>query len=65
MPDRPNVVLITTDQQRFDTIHAAGNQHIYTPHLDWLVDQGVQFTRCYTDAPICVAARAKKRCNNP
>lgn len=55
---RPNILLITTDQQRFDTIQALGNRHIYTPHLNWLVDQGITFTRCYSDSPICMAARA-------
>lgn len=37
--EKPNILLITTDQQRFDTIHALGNQHIYTPHLNYLVDK--------------------------
>ena len=55
---KPNILLITTDQQRFDTIHALGNDHIYTPHLNWLSDEGVAFTRCYSDSPICMAARA-------
>ncbi len=55
---RPNILLITTDQQRFDTIHALGNPHIFTPHLNWLVDEGITYTRCYTDSPICMAARA-------
>ncbi len=56
--ERPNILLITTDQQRFDTINAMGNEHIYTPHLNWLMDQGINFRRCYTDSPICMAARA-------
>ena len=55
---KPNFLLITTDQQRFDTIHALGNKHIYTPHLNWLADEGVAFTRCYADSPICMASRA-------
>jgi arylsulfatase A-like enzyme len=55
--ERPNVLLITTDQQRFDTIHAAGNESIYTPHLNWLCDEGVRFDRAYTDCPICIPAR--------
>ena len=55
---KPNILLITTDQQRFDTIHALGNPHIYTPHLNWLVDEGVTFGRCYSDCPICMPARA-------
>ncbi len=58
MADRPNILLITTDQQRFDTISALGNPHIYTPHLDWLVDEGITFTRAYADAPICMPSRA-------
>jgi len=55
---KPNFLLITTDQQRFDTIHALGNKHIYTPHLNWLADEGVAFTRCYADSPICMPSRA-------
>ena len=56
--NKPNIILITTDQQRFDTIHALGNMHIYTPHLNWLADEGIAFTRCYSDCPICMPARA-------
>ena len=56
--NKPNILLITTDQQRFDTINALGNKYIFTPHLNWLVDQGITFTNCYTDCPICMAARA-------
>ena len=58
MTARPNILLITTDQQRWDTIHAMGNQSIYTPHLDWLCDQGITFTNCYSDNPVCMPARA-------
>ncbi|MGQ9662750.1 MAG: sulfatase-like hydrolase/transferase [Kiritimatiellia bacterium] len=57
-PTRPNILLITTDQQRFDTIHAAGNPHIMTPNLNWLVDNGISFDNAYTDCPICMPARA-------
>jgi len=58
MADRPNILLITTDQQRFDTIHAAGNPQIFTPHLNWLLNEGIHFARCYTDCPVCIPARA-------
>ncbi len=53
-----NILLITTDQQRFDTIHAAGNPHILTPHLDWLFDDGIYFSNAYSDCPVCMPARA-------
>jgi len=45
---RPNILLIFTDQQRSDTIHAAGNPAIKTPHLDRLVREDVLFTSAYT-----------------
>lgn len=55
--DLHHLLLITTDQQRFDTIQAGGNRHILTPHLNWLLETGVQFTRCYADSPICGPSR--------
>ena len=54
---RPNILLLMTDQQRFDTIAALGNSIIKTPALDRLVRQGTAFTRCYTPSPVCVSAR--------
>lgn len=52
-----NILLITTDQQRFDTIQALGNSSIYTPHLNYPYTQGTAYTRCYADCPICVPSR--------
>ena len=54
---RPNILLLFTDQQRGDTIHAAGNPVIRTPNLDRLVDEGTTFTSAYTPSPVCVPAR--------
>jgi arylsulfatase len=58
MSERPNILWICTDQQRYDTIHALGNAQIRTPNLDRLVAQGVAFTRAYCQAPICTPSRA-------
>ena len=57
----PNILLITTDQQRADTIAALGNPTIQTPTLDRLVQEGTAFTRCYTPSPVCVPARHAPR----
>ena len=57
MTKKPKVLLITTDQQRFDTISALGNSKIKTPNLDDLVKKGVVFTRAYSSCPECVPAR--------
>lgn len=54
---KPNILFIMTDQQRFDTIAALGNEHIYTPNFDRLVRRGVSFTRAYSSCPVCVPAR--------
>ena len=57
MPDKPNILYVMTDQQRFDTIRALGNEQIYTPNLDRLVRRGVSFANAYSPCPVCVAAR--------
>lgn len=56
--DRPNILLLFTDQQRYDTIAALGNDLIKTPALDRLCREGIAFTRCYTPSPVCAPARA-------
>ena len=56
MSNRPNFLFLFTDQQRFDTIHALGNDQIQTPNLDALAASSVVFDRCYTPAPVCVPA---------
>lgn len=59
---RPNVVFILTDDQRFDTIHALGNNEIGTPNLDRLVNRGAAFTHAYipggTASAVCMPSRA-------
>lgn len=55
--ERPNILFLMTDQQRFDTIAALGNPHIRTPALDRLVRSGVAFTCAYSPSPVCVSAR--------
>ncbi len=57
MPKRPNVVLIYTDQQRFDSIKANGNEYAITPHLDTLIQEGANFTNYYVNNPVCMPSR--------
>ena len=54
----PNIVLILTDDQRFDTIGANGNPHIHTPHLDRLAAQSVRFTNGHVVMSLCSPSRA-------
>lgn len=39
MTETPNILVLFTDMQRADTIHALGNETIRTPYLDWLVEE--------------------------
>ncbi|HEX4653080.1 MAG TPA: sulfatase-like hydrolase/transferase [Candidatus Udaeobacter sp.] len=55
--NRPDILFIMTDQQRFDTIAGLGNSHIYTPNMDRLVRRGISFSNAYATCPVCVAAR--------
>jgi choline-sulfatase len=57
LQEDPNILYIMTDQQRFDTICALGNEDIYTPNFDRLVQRGLAFTNAYSTCPVCVAAR--------
>ncbi len=55
---QPNVLLIMTDQQRWDTLGCCGNRAIETPNLDWLAAMGTRFTVAYTPSPSCIPARS-------
>ncbi|MAS34085.1 MAG: arylsulfatase [Anaerolineaceae bacterium] len=55
---RPNIILIITDQQRYDTINALGFPYMDTPNLDRLVNEGVSFDNCFITAPSCAPSRA-------
>src|SRR5882724_4093721 len=53
-----NVLLVTTDQQRADTIGAYGSRLEATPNLDRLAAAGVRFDACRTQNPYCQPSRA-------
>ncbi|MCD6303521.1 MAG: sulfatase [Planctomycetes bacterium] len=55
---RPNIVLIVTDDQRYDGMSCAGNPIVRTPEMDRLAAEGVWFTRAFVTTPICAASRA-------
>ncbi|MGE4490558.1 MAG: sulfatase [Kiritimatiellales bacterium] len=54
---KPNILMLLTDQQRFDTICAAGFGHVHTPNLDRLVKRGCVYTQAYSSSPACMPAR--------
>ena len=62
MPQKPNILILLTDDQRFDTIHALGNPQIRTPNLDRLCADGMAFTNAHipsgTVPAVCMPSRA-------
>jgi len=54
---KPNVLIIMTDQQRWDAMRCAGNLEISTPNLDRIAREGVMFSNAYSACPVSVPAR--------
>jgi len=56
-PSQPNIILILTDDQRYD---AAGflNPELQTPNLDTLATDGVYFSRAFVTTSLCSPSRA-------
>ena len=55
---RPNILLICTDQQRYDALGCYGNTTISTPQIDALAAEGVLFEQCYVQSTVCAPSRA-------
>ncbi|SOE21272.1 Arylsulfatase A [Spirosomataceae bacterium TFI 002] len=55
---KPNIIFILTDDQRFDAIGYAGNKLVSTPEMDKLASQGTYFRNAMVTTPICAASRA-------
>lgn len=59
---KPHILFIVTDDQRYDTIHALGNDEIITPNLDALVREGTSFLNAYIPCgltgAVCMPSRA-------
>ncbi|MCQ6563316.1 sulfatase family protein [Paenibacillus mendelii] len=54
---KPNILLITSDQQHWNTI-GAFNDEVQTPALDRLVQEGTTYTRAYCPNPTCTPSRS-------
>jgi arylsulfatase A-like enzyme len=56
--NRPNIIFILTDDQRWDTLGCMGNPVIQTPTLDRMAKDGVLFTNAFVTTAICMTSRA-------
>lgn len=52
MSDRPNILWLCTDQQRWDTLGCYGDPFVRTPHLDALAETSLNLTRAVSTCPV-------------
>ncbi len=57
MPEAPNILLVMTDQQRWDTLRCYGYEHMITPNVDALAVRGVAFSRAFVQGAVCGPSR--------
>lgn len=57
-PQRPNIVLLLTDDQGYGDMYCYGNPNVQTPNLDQLAEEGTRFTNFYAGAAASTPSRA-------
>lgn len=54
---RPNILILYTDQHRWDALRINGNPDVQTPHLDQLARAGLTFDHYFVQHPLCMPSR--------
>ncbi|NGF55920.1 sulfatase-like hydrolase/transferase [Parapedobacter sp. SGR-10] len=55
--EKPNILLIISDQLNWDYMSAMGNPYVRTPNIDRLLNAGIRFDKAYTVNPACLPSR--------
>jgi arylsulfatase A-like enzyme len=55
--NKPNIILIVSDDQGYHDLESYGNKSIITPHLDQLAAEGVMLTNFYATGSACTPSR--------
>ena len=58
MIKRPNILFITTDHLRYDTLGCTGDSVMQTPAIDALSERSTRFSNCFVQNPVCSPSRA-------
>src|SRR5215207_3611852 len=56
--DRPNIVFVITDDQRWDAMGCAGHPFLKTPNMDRLAREGAMFQNAFVTTPLCSPSRS-------
>ncbi|PQJ34510.1 hypothetical protein BSZ35_07790 [Salinibacter sp. 10B] len=57
-PPRPNIILIVADDLGYGDLGSYGQDHIQTPHLDQMAEEGLRFTQFYSGSTVCAPSRS-------
>ncbi|MBI3857786.1 MAG: sulfatase [Planctomycetes bacterium] len=57
-PERPNVVVVFTDDQRWEAMGCAGHPFLKTPNIDRLAREGARFVNAFCTTSLCSPSRA-------
>ncbi len=57
-PGKPNLIIIFTDDQGYGDLSCFGGEHVYTPNIDKMAEEGAKLTSFYVAAPLCTPSRA-------
>ncbi|MGK7393483.1 MAG: sulfatase family protein [Candidatus Cyclobacteriaceae bacterium M3_2C_046] len=56
--EKPNILVILTDDQGFGDLSSYGAKDLQTPNIDGLVEDGMKFSNFYANCPVCSPTRA-------
>src|SRR6476659_11233654 len=56
--DKPNILFIVTDDQRWDCLSCAGHPFLKTPNIDRIANEGAYFENMFVTIPLCSPSRA-------
>lgn len=62
MKDRPNILLLFSDQHRADVMSGVGHPDVVTPNLDRLASEGTCFRHAYCQDAVCTPSRTSMMC---
>lgn len=56
--DKPNILIILTDDHGYGDVSCYGGPNIQTPNIDAIAEAGIRFTQFYANSPVCSPSRA-------
>lgn len=58
MNKKPNILILMTDQQRYDCLGCAGHPQLQTPNMDAIAHSGMRFSNATPVSPVCMPVKS-------